>query len=296
MRISSIVSRGAAAFFAVAIMAQPFAAAAETTLERVTRTGVLNAGTRTDAMPFAYVQPDGKLGGLSVDVLREIRAGVESAVGKPVELRLQPVTPANRIELVKSGAIDVECGITTPTWEREEAVDFSIPFFGNGTRVLALRGAVNSLDDLQGKRVGVIKGSTTLAIVTAAVPGAKLVEVADTETGVKMLEKGDIDALSNLGAVLRAQLEGSPLKSKVLLLPRNGALSFEPIACMTPKNDSVWRDVVNRAIADMLEGIESYRGTFMKIHDRWLGPAGPVYYPLDRVVAQRLAAAVVWLK
>lgn len=303
MRTASFLKRGVAVLFTATVLAATgfaagpgAAAAAEGALDRIARTGVLNAGTRTDAVPFAYTQPDGRLGGLSVDVLQEIRAAVERRLGRSVELRLHPVTPANRIELVQSAAVDIECGITTPTWERETAVDFTIPFFGNGTRIMALRGAARSLDDLRGKRIGVVRGSTTQGIVEAAVPGATLVEIADMATGVKMLERGEIDALSNLGAVLRAQLEGTALKSRVLLLPRNGALSYESIACMTPKNDSVWRDAVNRALSDMLEGIESYRGPFMKIHDRWLGPAGAVFYPLDRMLAQRLAASAVWLK
>jgi polar amino acid transport system substrate-binding protein len=279
-----------------ALLSFPLAAQADGVLERIAATGVMNAGARTDAVPFGYRLPDGKLGGLSVDVLEEIRDAIEARLKRPVELRLHPVTPADRIEKVQSAAIDIECGITTPTWGREELVDFSIPFFGNGTRILALRGAVKTLDDLHGKRIGVIKGSTTFNIITTNVPGAKPVEVADMESGVAMLERGEVDGLSNLGIVLRAQVEDSTLKSRVLLLPRTGALSYEAIACILPKNDSAWRDAVNRAVADMLEGVDQYRGPFMKLHDRWLGPAGPVYYPLDRSVAQRLAASVVWLK
>lgn len=286
----------AAAGLVLAALSTPFPAFAETVLERIERAGALNAGTRADAIPFSFPQADGQLDGLSVDVLREIRAAVERRLNRPVELRLHAVTPANRIDKVRGGAVDLECGITTPTWDRETAVDFSIPFFGNGTRIMALRGTARSVDDFRGKRVGAVKGSTTAAIVAAAAPGAQVVDVADMAAGLAMLEKGELDGLSNLGIVLRAQVEGSPLKSRVLLLPRTGALSYESIACMLPSGDSEWRDLVNRAIADMLDGIDSYRGTFMRIHDRWLGPAGPVFYPLDHAAADRLAASVVWLK
>lgn len=286
----------AAAGLVLAALSTPFPALAETVLERIERAGALNAGTRADAIPFSFPQADGQLDGLSVDVLREIRAAVERRLNRPVELRLHAVTPANRIDKVRGGAVDLECGITTPTWDRETAVDFSIPFFGNGTRIMALRGTARSVDDFRGKRIGAVKGSTTAAIVAAAAPGAQVVDVADMAAGLAMLEKGELDGLSNLGIVLRAQVEGSPLKSRVLLLPRTGALSYESIACMLPSGDSEWRDLVNRAIADMLDGIDSYRGTFMRIHDRWLGPAGPVFYPLDHAAADRLAASVVWLK
>lgn len=269
---------------------------AEGVLERVARTGVLNAGTRADAMPFAYRMEDGQLDGLSVDLLRAIRDSLARQLGRPVELRLHAVTPSDRIEKVQSAAIDIECGITTPTWDREAQIDFSIPFFENGTRVLALRSTARDLNDLEGKRIGVVRGSTTAQIVKDEVPHAVLVEVANMEQGLAMLEHGQIDGLSNLGIVLRAQVEDSALKSKVLLLPRTGALSYESIACILPRDDSAWRDIVNRTLAELLDGLGEYRGAFMRIHDRWLGPGGPIYYPLDRTVAERLAASVIWLK
>lgn len=291
-----LLKRAAAGLISAALLAAAAPAAAETVLERINRTGELNAGTRADAIPFSFPQADGRLDGLSVDVLREIRAATERRLGKPIDLRLHTVTPANRIEKVRNSAVDLECGITTPTWDRETAVDFSIPFFGNGTRILAMRGTARAPEDFRGKRLGAVKGSTTTGILTTAAPGAQVIEVPDMAAGMAMLEKGELDGLSNLGIVLRAQVEGSALKSRVQLLPRTGAMSYESIACMLPKGDSEWRDLVNRAIADMLEGVDSYRGTFMRIHDRWLGPAGPVFYPLDHGVADRLAASVVWLK
>lgn len=294
-RFSSL-KRGVFGLIAAAALLTPAAAMAESALERIARTGALNAGTRADAIPFSFPQADGRLDGLSVDVLREIHAAAERRLGKPVELRLHAVTPANRIDKVRGGVVDLECGITTPTWDRETAVDFSVPFFGNGTRILALRGTARSPEDFRGKRIGAVKDSTTLAILATAAPGAHVVEIPDMAAGMAMLEKGELDGLSNLGIVLRAQVEGSPLKSRVMLLPRTGALSYESIACMLPTGDSEWRDLVNHAIADMLDGIDAYRGTFMRIHDRWLGPAGPVFYPLDHAVADRLAASLVWLK
>lgn len=281
---------------AAALLAPPGAARAEEALERIARTGILNAGTRTDAMPFGYRLKDGQLGGLSVDLLRALQDELARRLNRPIELRLQPVTSSNRIAMVEDASIDIECGITTPTWTRERTVDFSIPFFGNGTRIMALRAAIRTLEDLHGKRIGAVRGSTTLQIIADAVPGAALVEVSDMESGLAMLERGELDGLSNLGIVLRAQVEDSPLKSKVLLLPRTGALSYEAIACVVPKDDSAWRDLVNQTLAALLDGIEDYKGRFMDIHDRWLGPGGAVYYPLDHAVAQRLAASVIWLK
>lgn len=272
---------------------------AEGVLDRIGNTGVFNAGTRADALPFAYREKKGKqerLVGFSVDLLGEIRKRLEQRFGRPIEMKLQVATASNRLELVASGVIDIECGITTPTWERQERVDFSIPFFGNGTRVMALRTTAKRLEDLRGKRIGVVAGATTAAILAEHLPDAVLVEVPDMDVGFAKFERGEIDAVSNVGIVLRAKVEKSPLKSRVVLLPRADELSYEAMVCILPPNDSAWRAFVNRALADLLAGVDEYRGSYIEIYERWFGPRGAIYFPLDYDVAQRLAASVIWLK
>jgi hypothetical protein len=65
-----------------------------------------------------------------------------------------------------------------------------------------------------------------------------IVEVPDMATGFEMFARGELDGLANIGIVLRAMVEKSPLKSKVTLLPRTEELSYESMACSLPQNDS----------------------------------------------------------
>lgn len=269
---------------------------AETTLERIERTGVFNAGTRADVLPFAYRNKKGQLVGFSVDLLAEIHKRVEQRFGRPIKMELQEVSSAHRLQWVENSTVDVECGISTPTWPREEQVDFSIPFFGNGTRIMTMYSTATQLRDLQGKRIGVVAGTTTKAILAEYVPTAVAVEVPDMQTGFARFSKGELDGLANVGIILRAMVEGSPLKSKVVLLPRNSIFAYESMACILPQNDSAWRDFVNRTLTDLLDGVEEYRGKYMEIYERWFGPGGVVYFPLDYTSAQRLAASAVWLR
>ncbi len=269
---------------------------AEHVLDRINNTGIFNAGTRADTMPFAYRDKKEKLVGFSVDLLREIHKRLEQRLGRPIEMKLVPTTASDRMELVTSAAIDIECGITTPTWEREARVDFSIPFFGNGTRIMTLRATAAQLEDLRGKRIGVAAGTTTAGILAEHVPDVVIVEVPDMDVGFALFERGEIDGLSNIGIVLRAKVEKSPLKSKVVLLPRTEVLSYESMACILPQDDSEWRDFVNRTFAELLDGVDEFRGSYIEIYERWFGPRGLVYFPLDYAVAQRLATAIIWLK
>lgn len=268
---------------------------AEPVLERIERTGVFIAGTRADAVPFGYRDPRGQLTGFAVDLLGEIQRRLERRFDRALELHLHEVTAANRMALVIDGAIDIECGVTTPTWAREARVDFSIPFFGNGTRVMTRQSAISQLQDLPGKRIGVAAGTTTVAILAEHVPEAIPVEVPDMATGLERFRRGELDGLANIGIVLRAMVEKDPLKSQVILLPRSGRFSFETMACILPQNDSAWRDFVNRTFAELLDGVDEYRGSYMEIYERWFGPRGVVYFPLDYATAQRLAASIIWL-
>lgn len=281
---------------ALLAFATPGTVWAEHVLDRINNTGVFNAGTRTDALPFAYRDKKGQLVGFSVDLLREIHKRLEQRFGRTIEMKLVPTTASDRMEMVANAAIDIQCGIATPTWEREVLVDFSIPFFGNGTRIMTLRTTAMRLEDLRGKRIGVATGTTTAGILAEYVPDAVIVEVPNMDVGFALFERGEIDGLSNIGIVLRAKVEKSPLKSKVVLLPRTEALSYESMACILPQNDSEWRDFVNRAFVELFDGVDEFRGPYIEIHERWFGPRGVIYFPLDYAVAQRLAAAIIWLK
>ncbi|WP_186407985.1 amino acid ABC transporter substrate-binding protein [Candidatus Accumulibacter aalborgensis] len=274
---------------------------AESTIERIGNTGVLNAGTRADAMPFGYRakvagERDERLVGFSVDLIELLRQKLAKKFDREIETRLRVTTAHDRLNLVASHAIDIECGITTPTWERQKVVDFSIPFFGNGTRIMLLRTTAKGFADLRGKRIGVGAGTTTAGILKQHVPDAVIVEVPDMDTGFRMFARGELDGLSNVGIVLRAIVEKSPLKSKVVLLPRTEELSYESMACSLPQNDSEWRAFVNEVFAGLLEGIDQYRGGYFDIYDKWFGPRGVIYFPLDYTIAQRLSASIIWLK
>lgn len=291
----AMLQRGLVIMVLLILVGSP-AVRAEHVLDRIERTGIFNAGSRADAVPFGYRNKKGQLAGFSVDLLGEIHRRLEKRFGRPLKLQLHEVIPANRMELVMNGTINIECGVTTPTWTREAQVDFSIPFFGNGTRIMALQSTATELQDLKGKHIGVAAGATTAAILAEHVPEVITVEVPDMATGFERFRRGELDGLANIGIVLRAMVEGSPLKSKVILLPRSGIFSYETMACILPSNDSAWRDFVNHTLAELLAGVDEYRGAYMEIYERWFGPRGVVYFPLDYATAQRLAASVIWLR
>ena len=60
------------------------------------------------------------------------------------------VTPANRIDKVIDGSVDIECGSTTSNVERQKLVAFSPVIFVCGTKLLVRRSSnVKSYRDLR---------------------------------------------------------------------------------------------------------------------------------------------------
>lgn len=283
------------AFGVLAATVTPSAADAGV-IDDIAASGVLSAGTRVDSPPFGFVDKDGNIAGFSVDLLRDITAALSTQLHKPLRLELKPVTPETRTEMIRERKIDIECGITTATWARRQKADFSVPFFANGARILTHRRLAQNIEDLAGKRIGVVANSTTRAEVATAVPKADIVEVTDMSEGMKLFREGKLDGLSNIGIVLRGLLEQSEDKADLVMLPRAGAIEYEPLACMLPRDDSVWHEFVDRVIARELDGARDYNGRYVELYNTWFGPGSALPMPLDHKVIDRLLYAAYWIE
>lgn len=259
---------------ALGLLALPLGEArAETVLEKIYRTRTLTVGTWTSSIPFAYINEKKEWVGFSVDLIKAIHRRLEGELGKAITLELREVTPKTRVFLVANGTIDIECGSTTYTQTRDRIVDFSINFFYTGSRLLVKkRTFIASLDDLAGKRVGVIGGTTNEKAVRKKQPQATLILFNHQQEGFGALQRDEIDAYSTDGILLAGLLANTPNPDEYEIVD---FFSSEPYACMLPENDSKWRDFVNHTIMGLIED-----GGYFDIYDKWFGKQGVVPYPM----------------
>jgi ABC-type amino acid transport substrate-binding protein len=253
-------------------------ALAETVLEKIGRTGVLTAGTRTASIPFAFINEKNEWIGFSIDFLEAVRARAEKKLGKPIKLDKKEVTPATRIPLVANRTIDVECGSTTYTRGRDETVDFSINFFFTGSQLLVKKGSgVKSLADVAGKRVGAAQGTTNEKAVRAQQPRADLVTFQDHAAGFLALEQGKIVAYVTDGILLAglAAKTKNPKDYEVV----GDLFTKDPYSCIVPENDSKWRDFVSHTLMELIDN-----GKYFEMYDKWFGEKGVVPYPMSAQV------------
>ena len=140
--MATLVGRIVAAGLALGVLlAGAGAALAETTLEKIGRTGTFTVGTRTGSPPFGFIDKNNNWGGFSVDLAKLVHANVEKKIGKPVKFELKESTPATRIPLLTSGAVDLIAGTMTITRARRDSLDFSAVFFVTGAQFLVKKGS-----------------------------------------------------------------------------------------------------------------------------------------------------------
>ncbi len=256
---------------------------AETVIEKVARTGVLTAGTRKDIVPFAYVDNNNQWSGYSIDIIDIIRQELQNYLGKEIKLELVEVSLEDRISALRSGDIDILCDATVFTWERDQQVDFTIPYFQAGTRLLVKQDSpINgSPDSLVGKRIGFLAGTISNQSIAITQPKAILVEFKSKEDIVNALKENKIDAFALDGILLEAARRNHSQGDQLKVVPPVSEPPYDRhnYACMVPENNSKFLDYANLAIARMMMGVISDNPRFTVVTNRWFGSQG--VFPID---------------
>jgi len=244
------------------------------TLEKIRRDGAITLGYIENAAPFSSVDAKGEPQGYSVDLCREIARGIGAQLGlAKLDTRWVALTIQNRLEAVASRRVDIECSTTTWTLGRQRNVDFSLITFVDGGSVLtAASSGLGRLADLSGKRVAVIKGTTTEQALRASLaryaPNAEVLTVTTRPEGVKLVEDAKVDGFAADRTTLVGAVLARPGGKSYRLLDED--FSIEPYVFTLPSGDHEYRLAVNRVLARLFRS-----GDIAKIYERWLGPLGP---------------------
>ena len=249
------------------------ASAASPVLDRIKEKGAITFAYRDGAAPFSFKDRGGRVRGYSVDLCMRVATAVQRELAlRELKIEWLPVSAATRLEAVASGRADAECGTTTITLARMEKVDFSLPIFVDGGGVMVrAKSKLARLSDLKGKRIAVIAGTTTEQALTKALTAAEapaiLVPVKDGAEGMAQLTKRKVDGYASDRVVLAGLRLRAPQPDEFDFV--GGDFSYEPYALVLPRNDSDFRLVVNRALANV------YRhGDIDPIYQQWLGNLG----------------------
>jgi polar amino acid transport system substrate-binding protein len=231
--------------------------------------GEIVVGVKDSVPPFGFIEEGSRrVVGYDIDFAAAIARGLG------VRLRAVPVTTATRIPELQQGKIDLIVATMTRTAQREEQIDFSFRYFVTGQKVLVKKSArIAKVEQLSGRKVSSVRGSTSEQNIRAAVPAVQVVAFSDYPAAFLALSQGKVQAMTTDETILLAlQLKASAPSDYILL---EGYISEEPYGIGIRKGEAGLRDAVNRILLDLEES-----GEAKKIYETWFGPKSQL--PLKR--------------
>ncbi len=244
------------------------ALAQESVLDRVKNGGDIVIAHRESSVPFSYLGAGKKPIGYAVDLCLKLAEAVRKNMGaKEGGVTYLMVTPANRISTIEQGKADMECGSTTNNAERRQKVNFTVPHFITGARMLVRAdSAAERIEDLVGKKLVSTKGTTPLKAVESAnrerLLGLTIIEAPDHGKAIEMVEKGEADAFVMDDVLLFGLAAGRPNPKALKVVGK--FLTTEPLAIMLPKNDPAFKKLVDTEMRRLINSREIYA-----IYDKW---------------------------
>ncbi len=249
-----------------ALFAGVSAAHAQDTLTKLKTSGVITMGVR-ESSGLSYTIGDGKYVGYHIDVCDRVVADLRKQLGGKLEVKHQPVTSANRIQLVTNGTVDLECGSTTNNVQRQKDVAFAVTTYVEEVRIaVKANSGITSINQLNGKTVATTTGTTSVQTLRKheRATGVDFKEVfgKDHADSFLLLESGRADAFVMDGSILAKNIATSknPAEFKIV----GEVLNVEPIAIMMRKDDPAFKKAVDDSIKGLMKS-----GELAKIYDKW---------------------------
>ena len=240
-------------------------------LRRVKETGTLVVAHGETGVPFSYVAKTGPVG-FGVDISKRIADEIKKHVGlNEIKIRWNPVTLSTRIPMIVTNTVDLECITTTNTKARQQLVAFSNTFYISGEGIATRRDSgIKDYSDLAGKRVAVVRGTSTERALLARGINLTLVPERSHRNAVKALNDHRADAYVQSAAIIAGGLLGLKDLSPFHIVGSAGYK--EAFGCMLPKDDAAFKKVVDQALASLMTS-----GEMERIYNKWFMRPIPPY-------------------
>lgn len=148
--------------------------------------GSITVGIACDYPPFGYTGIDGKNAGYDADVSRTL---ARYAFGDESKVKFTCVTPQNRIPYLETGKIDIIASTLGYTKERDETIDYSVPYFDSGAKLLVKKASpVKGWKDVEGKAVITKQGTTSSTYLQNCYPTSQQLLLEGTSDAVTALK------------------------------------------------------------------------------------------------------------
>jgi len=238
------------------------------TLKRIKDSGAITIGVREASVPFSYIDAQKQPQGYSIDLCLKVADAVKTELKMPrLDVRFVPVTSGNRIAMVKDGKVDLECGSTTNTRDRQKDVAFAYTTFVAGLKMLAKKSSnITSVEDLRGKTVVVTKGTTSEKMLKQLnddrVLKLTILETTDHNESFAAVADGRAVAFPMDDILLYGLISKAAKPDDFAVVGRY--LSVEPYGIMLRKDDQPFERIVDKTLNELFQS-----GEVRRIYARW---------------------------
>ena len=241
------------------------------TLKKIKDRGVIVIGRSENAVPFSFTDASGGPTGFSIELCNHIVDGIRAQLGMDkLEVRYVTIVGTTLIPLLVNGTTDMSCSTTTHTLGRQRQVDFLPTMYITGNRLLVRKDSgIHEIEDLKGKRVAVNQGTTNEQIMHALDAklglNIKFLPTEDQPRGWLAFQTGRVDAYVTDAVVEYGLIAKSSHSEEYEVAGR--LLSFDPYSIVIRRDDSAFRLVGTKVMADMIRS-----GDMDKLYAKWIEP------------------------
>ncbi len=221
---------------------------AGTTMARLSEAGKITVGTKFDQPLFGLKNLEGVPEGFDPEIAQIIAGelGIE-----PDNITWVETVSANREPFIQQGKVDIVVATYTINDKRKQVVDFAGPYYVAGQDVLVLEdnNEIKSVEDLAGKTVCTVSGSTPEANIREKVPTAKVTTTDVYSKCLDPLRNGQVDAVTTDNVILSGFVAQNEGEFKLL----GETFTEEPYGIGMKKGDQAFRNFINDTLEEAFE-------------------------------------------
>ena len=184
--------------------------AADSTMAAIVKKGKLTVGVKFDQPGFGLLDPaSNKPDGFDVQLGKEIG----KALGlKENQVEFVEAVSKNRIPYLQEDKVDLVIATMTINDDRKTQIEFSHTYYVAGQSILVKKDntTIKGIDDLNGKKVCSVQGSTSEKNIGAKAPKADLLSLDAYAACVNAMKDGRVEAVSTDDIILAGFAASDP--------------------------------------------------------------------------------------
>lgn len=256
--------------------AQQAPSASSSTLEKIRDYQAVYVGHQESAVPFSYLDDNGKVLGFSWDLCEHITDAIKTKLNLP-NLAVVPVptTFSSHQILIETGTTDLQCGAMANTEQRQRYVAFSVTtFVGNIKAVVKKNSGIRSMQDMRGKTVITSPGTAAENYVRAAAvrQGVTLNYKLGRNSidSIRQVLRGEADVMVLDDVWLAELMANMPEADAQRLVVLDESYGVEPYGIELRRNDPEFKKLVDDTLAGVMKS-----GEFARLYAKWFLSAIP---------------------